>query len=481
MTTALIVGSGPNGLAAAVELARAGVDVRVVEGAATIGGGTRSSEYVVDGLIHDDCSAFHPTALASPFFTELDRQFGLADHGLTWRWPEIDLVHPLDDGTAGVLWRDIDRTVAGLGVDGPRWRTAFEYLSEHFDQLVQDVFVPVLHVPKHPLLLGRFGAGAILPATGFTRAFRTPQARALFGGVAAHVFGPLNTPLSSAVGILLTAAAHAHGWPVAQGGSQSIANALASILRSLGGAVETGRTITDRRDIAGYDLVMLDLAPDAAARLLDGVQPHRIARAYRRYRYGPAAFKVDYAVRADSDGSVVPWTNSHARKAGTLHLAGTMPEIAAVEKQAARGQMPDKPMILLGQQFLADPSRSVGDIHPVWAYAHVPQGYSGDATEAITRQIERFAPGFRERIVGTHVRTVAQMEAYNPNYVGGDISAGANTARQIIGRPRLGIDPYATGVPGVFLCSSATPPGGGVHGMAGSNAARAALESHSRS
>ncbi|MCQ4148858.1 phytoene desaturase family protein [Rhodococcus qingshengii] len=477
MTTAVVVGSGPNGLAAAIELARAGIDVHVIEGADKIGGGTRSSEYIVDGLVHDDCSAFHPTALASPYFKELDREFGLAKHGLTWLWPEIDLVHPLDDGTAGVLWRDINRTAEGLGVDGKRWLDVFGYLAENFDELVQDVFKPIVHLPKHPLMLARFGTGALLPATGFARMFKTPQARALFGGVAAHMFGTLTLPLSSAVGSMLTAGAHAHGWPVAHGGSGSIAAALASILRSLGGTIETGNWVTNYSQIADYDIVMLDIAPDAAGRLLDGRQPDRIARAYRKFRYGTAAYKVDYAVRGDSDGSVVPWTNPHARKAGTLHLSGTISETAAVERQTVRGQMPAKPFILLGQQFLADPSRSVGDIHPVWAYAHVPHGYPGDATDAITSQIERFAPGFRERIVGVHVRNVPQMQAYNPNYVGGDISAGANTARQIIARPRFGLDPYATGAPGVYLCSSATPPGGGVHGMGGFNAARAALKS----
>lgn len=479
MTTAVVVGSGPNGLAAAIELARHGIAVHVIEGADKIGGGTRSSEYIVDGLIHDDCAGFHPTALASPFFRGLDREFGFADHGLEWLWPEIDLVHPLDDGTAGVLWRDIDRTADEMGVDGKRWRSVFRYLSEHFDALVEDVFQPIVHTPKHPLILARFGAGAILPATGFARVWKTPQAKALFGGSAAHMFGALNTPLSSAGGLMLTAGAHAHGWPVARGGSGAIAAALASILRSLGGTVETGNRVKDFSSLAGYDIVMLDLAPDAAARLLDGHQPDRIARAYRKYRYGPAAYKVDYAVRGDSDGSVVPWTNPYARKAGALHLAGSMPEIAAVERQTARGEMPSAPFILVGQQFLADPSRSVGNIHPLWSYAHVPHGYSGDVTESVTRQIERFAPGFRDRIVGVHVRNVAQMEAYNPNYVGGDISAGANTPRQLIARPRFGLDPYATGVPGVFLCSSATPPSGGVHGMGGFNAARSALKTRS--
>lgn len=477
MPRAVVVGSGPNGLAAAIELARNGVDVHVVEGADTVGGGTRSSEYIVDGLIHDDCSAFHPTALASPFLRELDATFGLTAHGLEWCWPEIDLVHPLDDGTAGVLWRDLDRTCAELGVDGRRWRQVFGNTADNFDDVVTDAFRSLIHVPEHPLLLARFGIRAMLPAAVLAKSFRTPQARALFGGVAAHVFGSLRAPMSSAVGVMLVAAAHAHGWPVARGGSQSIADALTSILLSLGAKVETGRTITDITEVDDADLVMLDLAPDAAARILGDRLPPRVARAYRGYRFGPAAFKIDFAVEGGSAGTgdVVPWTNDAARKAGTLHLAGTMNELTAVEGQTARGQMPDRPMVLVGQQFVADPTRSAGTIHPVWAYAHVPNGHPGDVTEGVIKQIERFAPGFRDRIVGVHTRNVPQMQSYNPNYVGGDISAGANTARQIVARPRLALDPYWTGVRGTYLCSSATPPGAGVHGMCGYNAARSAL------
>lgn len=478
MATAVVVGSGPNGLAAAIELARNGIDVRVVEAADRIGGGTRSSEYIVDGLLHDDCSAFHPTALASPFLRELDAEFDLGSHGLHWAWPEIDLVHPLDDGSAGILWRDLDRTCEGLGIDGGSWRRLFGYASEHFDDLVLDTFQPLVRVPSHPLLLARFGVKAMLPASVLSSRLRTPQAQALFGGVAAHLFGSLTAPMSSAVGVMLTAAAHAHGWPVARGGSQAITNAMASVLLSLGGKVETGRTISDYSEVADADLVMLDVAPNAATRILGERQPSRIAKAYRRYAYGPAAFKVDFAVRGSSGDvtDVVPWTNDAARRAGTLHLGGTMKELIQAEGSVARGQMTDRPIVLVGQQFLADPSRSVGDIHPVWAYAHVPNNHPDDVTDLVVNQIERFAPGFRERIVGIHTRSVQQFQSYNANYVGGDISAGANTARQIVGRPRLSLNPYWTGVPGTYLCSSATPPGAGVHGMCGHNAARAALQ-----
>lgn len=482
MPTAVVVGSGPNGLAAAIELARNGFTVRVIEAADKVGGGTRSSERLVDGLIHDDCSAFHPTALASPFLRELDATFDLASHGLQWCWPEIDLVHPLDDGSAGVLWRDLDRTCAQMGIDGSRWQQIFGKTADHFDEIVTDVFRPLIDIPDHPLLLAQFGIRAALPASVLARIFRTPQAKALFGGVAGHVFGSLTTPMSSAVGVMLIAAAHAHGWPVAKGGSQSIANALTSILTDLGGTIETGRMITDIDQIDDVDLVMLDIAPDAAARILGDRLPPRIARAYRRYRFGPAAFKVDFAVQGGPSGTgdVVPWTNEYARRAGTLHLAGTMDELVTAEGDTARGDMPARPMVLIGQQFLADPTRSVGTVHPVWAYAHVPNGYPNDVTEVVIDQIERFAPGFRNRIVGVHTRTVPHMQAYNANYVGGDISAGANTARQIVARPRLALDPYWTGVPGIYLCSSATPPGAGVHGMCGLNAARSALHGKKR-
>ncbi len=466
MTTAIIVGSGPNGLAAAITLAQRGVKVRVVEAKDTIGGGTRSHELTLPGLIHDDCSAFHPTGAASPFL----RTLRLEEHGLTWLWPEIDLAHPLDGGRAAVLWRDIDRTAACLGADGPSWLRLFGPLSRSFDDLTDDVFQPVIGLPSHPVKLGVFGVNALLPASLMVRRWETAEARALFGGVAAHAFAKLNTPLSSAVGLMLIAAAHAYGWPVAKGGSSSISEAMASKLRALGGMIETGFEVTSARDLGDADLVMLDTSPDAVLRIVGERMPARIKRSYRHYRYGPAAFKVDFAIEGE-----VPWANEHVRRAGTVHLGGSFDEIAAAERQAVRGVMPVRPTVLVGQQFLADPSRSAGGMNPLWTYAHVPHGYSGDATEAVIAQIERFAPGFRGRIRKTFVRNVADMESYNANYIGGDISAGANTPKQVLLRPRIAVDPYATGIPGVYLCSSATPPGAGVHGMCGHNAAMSAL------
>src|SRR3954470_13773427 len=467
MTTAVVVGSGPNGLAAAIRLARAGCQVRVLEAADRIGGGTRPTERIPPGLLHDDCAAFHPTGAASPFLTTL----GLERYGLSWAEPEVQLAHPLDGGRAGALWRDVDRTAASLGEDGRAWRRIFGRTAEHFGVLAGEVFRPVVHLPRHPVALAEFGLQALLPASWSVRRFRTPEARGLFAGAAAHAFGSLSGPLSTSIGLMLGAAGHSHGWPVAVGGSQSIATAMAAMLADLGGKVETGVTVTGIDELASADVVLLSVSPKAALSILGDRLPRRVARAYRRYRYGPAAFKVDYAVEGG-----VPWTNELARTAGTLHLGGTWEEVAAAESATARGVMPDRPFVLAGQQYLADPSRSAGNVHPFYAYAHVPHGYPGDATEAVTAQVERFAPGFRERIVGIHVRSAVDMERYNPNYVGGDINVGANSVRQVAMRPRIARDPYATGVPGVFLCSSATPPGPGVHGMCGYGAAGSALK-----
>jgi phytoene dehydrogenase-like protein len=466
LSTAIVVGSGPNGLACAVELARNGVGVTVLESEATIGGGTRTSELTVPGLLHDDCSATHPMAAASPFL----RSLNLAKHGLEWLFPEVDLAHPLDDGSAGVMVHSIDRTAQGLGEDGPAWRRVFGSSSAHFEDLLDDVLMPIIHLPRHPLRLARFGLPAAAPASVLARSWRTPQARALFGGVAAHAFSPLSRPMSSSVGCALIDACHAFGWPVAKGGSRAITDALASVLSEHGGRIETGQRVTSFDELGGADVVVFDLAPGAVAEIAGERLPAGVARAYRRYRHGPGAFKLDLAVEGG-----VPWANESCRRAGTVHAAGTFEEIAIAERAINRGSMPERPFILVGQQYLADPSRSKGDLHPLWVYAHVPSGYSGDATECVLRQIERFAPGFRERIVETSVRTPADLEAYNANYVGGDIITGANSPVQILIRPRLALDPYSAGIDGVYICSAATPPGAGAHGMNGYNAARSAL------
>ena len=467
MSSAIVVGSGPNGLACAVELARAGVEVTVLEAAESIGGGTRSAELTGDGLVHDVCSATHPMAAGSAFYESLE----LSRHGLEWRWPEIDLAHPLDGGRAAVMVRSVADTAAGLGADGAAWRRLFGRTSAHFRSLGEDVMRPILHLPRHPIRLARFGIPAAAPATLLARAWRGEEARALFGGVAAHAISPLNRPMSASVGCALIASCHAFGWAVAKGGSQAIASALASVLTAHGGRVETGRPVRSLAELPAADAVIFDLRPGAVAEIAGDRLPARVARAYRRYKHGPGAFKVDFAVREG-----VPWTSEAARRAGTVHAAGSFGEIVAAEREINRGRMPERPFVLVGQQYLADPSRSAGDLHPVWSYAHVPSGYDGDATEAIVAQIERFAPGFRERIAGKAVRSPAEFEAGNANYAGGDIITGANTTRQILFRPRLAIDPYATGAPGLYICSAATPPGAGAHGMCGYNAARSVLK-----
>jgi phytoene dehydrogenase-like protein len=466
MTSAIVVGSGPNGLAAAARLARAGLAVTVLEAADTIGGGTRSSEAIVPGLVHDHCSAFHPIAAASPYLSTLP----LEQYGLRWLQPSIDCAHPLDGGSAGVLSRSMERTVADLGADGERWQRLFGPMTHGFRDLLADATQPVIRVPRHPLKMARFGAAAALPATTLARLFRTDEAKALWSGVAAHAFYRLDRPMTSAVGLMLLVAAHAEGWLVAEGGSQAIADALAADIRAHGGTIETGRRVTSAAELPLHDVLMLDVSPSVAAGILGDRLPARVARAYARYRHGPAAFKVDFAVEGG-----VPWTAEACRSAGTVHLGGDVREVVDGELEVHRGRMPERPFVLVGQQYLADPSRSAGDVHPVWTYAHVPHGYTGDATEAIIRQVERFAPGFRDRIVGTAVRSATEMAVYNPNYVGGDIIGGASTPLQIVFRPRIALDPYATGVPGVSLCSASTPPGAGAHGMCGANAAARAL------
>jgi phytoene dehydrogenase-like protein len=466
LSDAIVVGSGPNGLACAVELARNGVGVTVLEAEHRIGGGTRTSELTAPGLLHDDCSATHPMAAGSPFLNSLD----LARHGLEWLLPEIDLAHPLDDGSAGVMVQSIEQTAAGLGEDGPAWERVFGAASAHFDELLDDMLTPIIHFPKHPLRLARFGIPAAAPASLLARNWKTPQARALFGGVAAHSFSPLSRPMSSSVGCALIDACHAFGWPVAKGGSRAIADALASVLDEHGGKIETASRITSYDQVGDADVVVFDLAPAAVADIAVDHLPARVARSYRRYRHGPGAFKLDLAVEGG-----VPWTNESCRRAGTVHVAGTFEELAIAERAINRGEMPERPFVLVGQQYLADPSRSVGDLHPVWIYAHVPSGYTGDATESVLGQIERFAPGFRERITETSVRDPADLEAYNANYVGGDIITGANGPVQVLIRPRLALDPYSTGIAGAYICSAATPPGAGAHGMNGYNAARSAL------
>jgi phytoene dehydrogenase-like protein len=466
MSEAIVVGSGPNGLVCAAWLARAGVRVTVLEAQKRIGGGTTTSELTLPGLLHDDCSAVHVMAVGAPSLNEL----GLERHGLEWCWPEVDLAHPLDGGRAGVVLRSLADTRAGLGADGAAWERVFGAPARDFTELSEDIMRPILHMPRHPLRLARFGLGAALPATAIARGFSGEEAKALWGGCAAHAFTPLSRPMSASIGMALVCAGHRYGWPVARGGSRAISDALAAVVREHGGRIETGRRVTSLTGLPPTDAIVLDLAPGAVADVAGARLPARVARAYRRYRYGPGAFKVDLAVEGG-----IPWANAAARRAGTVHAAGSFAEIVAGERAIERGRMPERPFVLVCQQSLADPSRARDGVHPVWAYAHVPSGYTGDATEALLDQIERFAPGLRERILARVVRSTGQIERDNANFLGGDILTGANTPLQTVIRPRLALDPYATGIPGVYICSAATPPGAGAHGMNGYNAAKSVL------
>ncbi|MGV0627345.1 phytoene desaturase family protein [Mycolicibacter minnesotensis] len=467
MSTAIVVGSGPNGLAAAITLAEKGVDVTVVEAADTLGGGTRTSELTLPGLLHDDCSAIHTMTAASPFIQSQP----LDQYGLRWRYPDLDMAHPFDDGSAATLHTSITDTAAQFDDhDARAWQRIFGPLTRRFDRLRDDVFRPIVHMPRHPLALAAFGTQALLPATVLARRWRGEQARALFMGVAAHVYYPLTRPASSSVGLMITAAGHRYGWPVAEGGSAAISKAMVARLTDLGGKTETGTRVTSLKHLPSADVVLFDLAPGAVADIAGDVLPRRVSRAYRRYRHGAAAFKIDIALDGD-----IPWTNPDCGRAGTVHVAGTTAEIVTAERDVAAGRMPVRPFVLVCQQYLADPSRSAGGRNPIWAYAHVPHGYTGDATEAILEQIERFAPGFRARILTIHRRGPVALAEHNPNYVGGDIATGRNDPKQILIRPRLAPDPYGAGAPGLFICSAATPPGVGAHGMCGYNAAQSAL------
>lgn len=463
---AVIVGAGPNGLAAAVELARHGLEVTVLEAAEQIGGCARSGELVTPGVLHDLGASTHPTGAISPLF----RSLGLTERGLHWLRPRVDLAHPLDNGRVGALTGSVAETAALLGADGTWWRRMFAPLADKAEALATELLGPVAHLPKHPVTLAEYGLRAAFPASILTRVWREEPARALFGGLAAHLFGPLNRPLSSALGVLFTALGHNRGWPVAAGGTQTIVDQLAALLRELGGRVETGFPVRSPRDLPTAAVTLLDLAPRQAIELLGDRLPNRVRRDYARFEHAPGAFKLDLTVR---DG--LPWLDEASGQAGTVHLGGTFAEVAAAEAEIARGRMPERPFMLVSQQYLADPDRSNGDLHPVSAYAHVPHGYPGDATEAMLRQFERYAPGTRERIIDMRASSTAKLERDNPNHLGGDIITGANSIRQLLARPRPTPHPYDTGVPGVYLCSAATPPGAGVHGMCGYHAARAAL------
>ena len=464
---AIVIGSGPNGLAAAIELARAGRSVLVREAEQTLGGSVRSLELTLAGFVHDVCSAIHPLGAVSPAFSDLP----LAAHGLQWVEPPAAVAHPLDDGSAVVLERSIDETAAQLGGDGDAYRRLYEPYLRRWQQLEPALLGPIVRAPRHPLAIARFGLQGLRPAASLARStFRGQRARALFAGVAAHSILPLEHPASAAFALVLSVLGHRVGWPFARGGSQNLTDALAGHLRSLGGDIRAGEPVDSLDELDGTRLILCDVSPRELVRIAGDRLPPRYRRRLERFRHGPGSFKLDWAL----DGPI-PWTAPECSRAATVHLGGTLDEIAASERAPWQEGHAERPYVLLAQASLFDPTRTPEGKHTAWAYCHVPNGSTVDMTDRIERQIERFAPGFRNLVIGRSALSPAKLERHNRNLVGGDIAGGAQDLRQILARPVLRPVPYSTPVEGLYLCSSSTPPGGGVHGMCGLLAARAAL------
>jgi len=464
---AVVVGSGPNGLIAAIRMAESGLRVLVLEAADRIGGGLRTEELTLPGFRHDVCSTVHALAQASEAF----RGLHLEREGLRYAHPPVPLGHPVDGFDAAILDRDVEVTARGLGRDGPAWRRLVGSIAARGPTVVDGLLSPFEIPPKHPVGLTAFGARGVWPATLVNSVvFREQRARALFAGVAAHAVLPLSDPGTAGYGLMLASLAHSVGWPVAVGGSQTIADSLARRLSSLGGEIVTGTVVKSLSDLPPSKVTVLDVTPRQLVEIAGDDLPDRYRRSLTKFRYGPGVFKVDWALDAP-----VPWTDPHLAGAGTVHLAGRADEVAAGERLVARGGHPERPYVLFVQATVADPSRAPEGKHTGWAYCHVPNGSTVDMTDAIERQLERFAPGFRDRVLARHVMGPAALEAHNANEVGGDISGGAANLKQFVMRPVLSLDPWSTPVPGLFLCSASTPPGGGVHGMGGWHAANSAL------
>jgi phytoene dehydrogenase-like protein len=466
---AVVVGAGPNGLAAAITLARAGRSVVVYEAADTIGGGMRSAEIVAPGFVSDICAAAHPLAVSSPFFASLP----LNRFGLEWVHPEVPLAHPMPDGPALLLERSVVATARRLAPDTESWLGLFGPLARDWPVIAAAFLGPArpLALAAHPVATGRFGLSAMRSASGLAQArFRGVAARALFAGMAAHGMLELERSPSASFGMVLGAAGHAAGWPVARGGTRALAEALAAYLRSLGGEIVTSAPVEDLDALPPASAILCDVTPRQLLRMAGKRLPGMTRAVLNRYRYGPGAFKVDYAL----DGPV-PWVDPNCLRAGVVHVGGTLGEIAASERLVAQGEAPERPFVLVAQQSLFDATRAPAGRQTLWAYCHTPHGSRVDMTERIEAQIERFAPGFRQRILARHVMDPAALELYNANYIGGDINGGLQDWGQLFTRPLPRLNPYATGARGLYLCSSSTPPGGGVHGMCGYWAARAAL------
>ncbi len=464
---AVIVGAGPNGLAAAITLAQAGQSVLLVEARDTVGGGSRSAELTLPGFVHDICSAIHPLGLASPFL----RSLPLEEHGIQWVHPKAPLAHPLDDGPAVLVEQSLKETAEGLGPDGASYQRLLSPTVNRWENFVHDLLGP-LRIPSAPILYAQFGLRALRSAAGLARAsFQGVRAQALFAGMGAHSIMPLEKPGTAAFGLALGTLAHAVGWPFPRGGSQKIADALAAYFQALGGEIQTGFLVKSLQDLPPAKNTLLDVTPRQLIAIAGDQLPTSYQRQLGKYRYGPGVFKVDYAL----DGPI-PWRSEACLRAGTVHLGGTLEEISQAERQTWAGDHPERPFVLLAQHSLFDPCRAPEGRHTVWAYCHVPNGSTVDMTGPIEAQIERFAPGFRDLILAKHSYDTRAMEDYNPNYFGGDINGGVQDLRQQFTRPVARIVPYSTPVKGLYLCSSSTPPGGGVHGMCGYFAAQAALQ-----
>jgi phytoene dehydrogenase-like protein len=468
---AVVVGAGPNGLAAAIELARAGLDVCVLEAGAEIGGGARSAELTQPGFLHDTCSAIHPMGAVSPFF----RSLPLERWGLEWIYSPVALAHPFDDGTAATLLPSLEQTADALGPDGAAYRRLMSPLVAGAETLFREVLKP-LRLSKHPLLIGRFGLVALQSCHRLIKLhFSGEQARALVAGCGAHSAVPLERAGTSAIGLILMLAAHTAGWPCALGGSRQITAALGAYLQHLGGEIRIDSPVRSMDDLPRAHVVLFDLTPRQVLQIVGDRLSARFRRRLDRFRYGPGVFKIDWAL----DGPI-PWKSDACRRSATVHVGGTSAEIAAAEAAVWRGEHPERPFVLVAQQSLFDSTRAPSGKHTGWGYCHVPHDSAVDMNQRIELQIERFAPGFRDRIIARHTRTAQAMQAHNANFIGGDIGGGANDLWQTIARPVLALDPYATGDEQIFLCSSSTPPGGGVHGMCGYWAARSVLRRHSR-